>query len=299
MNFAIVYLCRGVDTNEKDITDFSSSLKKNLLTLNPVYKYKIYIIFKGWDEKKNINPKYFFKNVKFEIKFFNFSDDGFDLGAYFKVIKYIDEDYVYFFNSTSRIVDNNFFDYSLKLILSEKKLGLLGFAGSFGTPRPSIKKIFFKLKANIYENFIKKFMYFFIEIICFPYHLYLFRNFHNFPNPHIRSHVFLIKKDLYKEFSKISKYPTKKIEVLELESGKNSITQFVKKKGYFVKLVNSKNEVYDVEECDKSQTWRTGSKQYVLAEDKASLIYKKTSINLKIFKEYCAWEKIKTNLKIK
>jgi hypothetical protein len=296
MNFGIVYLCRGIDIDHQDIIDFSVSLEKNLLALEPNYRYKIYIIFKGWEEKKHINPKYFFSNIKKKISFFDFSDDGFDLGTYFKVLKYVDEEYIYFFNSTSRIIDDNFFKFSINAML-DKKLGLLGWAGSFGTLRPSIKKIFFKLKININinKNFMNAIKNLLIDIIAFPYHLYLYKNFPKFPNPHVRSNAFLIKKDLYEEFSKISKYSETKIESCELESGKNGLTKFVQKKGYDVKVINSKNKIFDIRECDKSETWRTGDKQHVLVADNGTLSYEKMPISRKLFKEYSAWEEIKTN----
>ena len=296
MNFAIVYLCRGIDIEHKDFIDFSVALEKNLLTLDINCRYKIYIIFKGWEEKAHINPKSFFSNIKKKITFFYFSDDGFDLGTYFKILKYVDEDYIYFFNSTSRIVDNNFFKYSIEAMCDDK-LGLLGFAGSFGSLHPSIKKIFFKLKINISKNIIYTLKNFLIDIVLLPYNLYLYKNFPKFPNPHIRTHVFLIKKDLYKEFSKNSKYPKTKIEACELESGKNGLTKFVLQNGYDVKVVNSKNRIFNIGECDKSETWRTGGKQHVLVADHGSLSYPKMHISRKIFKEYSAWEEIKTNFK--
>jgi hypothetical protein len=296
MNFGIVYLCRGVDINQQDIIDFSVALEKNLLKLETSHRYKVYIIFKGWNKKDHINPKSFFNNIKKKINFFYFSDDGFDLGTYFKILKYINEEYIYFFNSTSKIVNKNFFKYSIKAML-DKKLGLLGYAGSFGTLRPSIKRIFFKLKIDINKNFINTLKIFLIDIISFPYYLYLYKNFPKFPNPHIRSHVFLIQKNLYKQFSKNSKYPKTKIEVCELESGKKGLTQFVQQNGYDVKVINSKNKIYNVKECDKSETWRTGRKQLVLVADYATVFYEKMPINRKLFKEYCAWEKIKTNYK--
>jgi hypothetical protein len=296
MNFGIVYLCRGIDIDQQDIIDFSVSLEKNLLALDTNCRYKIYIIFKGWEEKKYINPKTFFSNIKKNISFFYFSDDGFDLGTYFKILKYVDEEYIYFFNSTSRIVDDNFFKFSINAMF-DKKLGLLGWAGSFGTLRPSIKKIFFKLKINIIinKNFINTIKDLLIDVIAFPRHLYLYKNFPKFPNPHVRSNAFLIKKDLYEEFSKISKYPETKIEACELESGKNGLTKFVQKKGYDVKVVNSKNKIFDIRECDKSETWRTGDRQHVLVADNGTFFYEKMPISRKLFKEYSAWEEIKTN----
>ena len=295
MNFSIVYLCRGIDIDQQNIIDFSVSLEKNLLALDTNCRYKIYIIFKGWEGKKHVNPKSFFSNIKKNINFFYFSDDGFDLGAYFKILKYVDEEYIYFFNTTSRIIDDNFFKFSLKAI-SDKKLGLLGWAGSFGTLRPSIKKIFFKFKININKNFISAIKNFLIDVILFPYDLlYLYKNFPKFPNPHVRAHAFLIKKHLYEDFSIISKYPRTKNEVLELESGKNGLTKFVQKKGFHVKVLNSKNKVFDIGECDKSETWRTGGEQHVLVTDQGHLSYEKMPISRKLFKEYSAWQKIKTN----
>ena len=243
-------------------------------------------------QKKILILNFFFSNFKSKIVFLDFSDDGFDLGAYFKALKYVNEEYIYFFNSTSRIVDNNFFKYSIKA-MSDKKLGLLGWAGSFGTLRPSINKIFFKFKININKNFISTIKNFLIDVILFPYDLlYLYKNFPKFPNPHSRSHAFLIKKNLYEDFSIISKYPRTKNEVLELESGKNGLTKFVQKKGYDVKVLNSKNKLFDIRECDKSETWRTGGKQHVLVADQGHLTYEKMPISRKLFKEYSAWQKI-------
>ena len=106
------------------------------------------------------------------------------------------------------------------------------------------------------------------------------KNFSNFPNPHIRTTAFLINSKLFYNFIKFKKI-TNKLDSLKIESGKNSLTNYLKKKKIKTFVVNSDGEKFEEKNWKLSETYCYLNKNKSIISDKHSRKYLKLSNNEK------------------
>ena len=78
-----------------------------------------------------------------------------------------------------------------------------------------------------------------------------------FPNPHIRTCAFMMKRKLFLEYADSHKFPQTKEDTWEIEHGMNSLTSFVLDKGYHVVVVNNESNVFYQNDWEIAQTYIT------------------------------------------
>lgn len=110
-----------------------------------------------------------------------------------------------------------------------------------------------------------------------------------FPNPHIRTSVFMIKRDLFLEFTGTQKYPEKKEDTYNIEHGEKSLTNFILNKGYKAVVVNRDDEIFAPEDWDKSDTYRSPGKSKSIFADRHTRFYDSADQESREIMEKCAW----------
>lgn len=86
-----------------------------------------------------------------------------------------------------------------------------------------------------------------------------------FPNPHIRSNGFMIRRELLLSFG--FKPPTTKEECYAFESGPESLTRMVQASGLSALVVGKNGIAYDIPMWPFSETFRLGSQGNLLIHD--------------------------------
>lgn len=113
-----------------------------------------------------------------------------------------------------------------------------------------------------------------------------------FPNYHIRTCAFMLKRDLFLEYADTQKFPATKDDTYEMEHGKNSITKFILNKGYKAVVVNNEGQIFLPENWVESKTFRYPGEWKPIIVDKISAYYHTVDDNYRHLLESVTWGKI-------
>ena len=114
-------------------------------------------------------------------------------------------------------------------------------------------------------------------------------NFNSFPNPHVRTTGFIIKREIFEEVTKNIKNFRNKMDAYKFESGKNNLTRKILELGLKVLIINSDFKLFEIDEWKRSKTFRQFNQEKLLIMDKISSNYEKMSDNLKFIKTIQTW----------
>ncbi|MBC7490412.1 MAG: hypothetical protein H7240_11050 [Glaciimonas sp.] len=109
-----------------------------------------------------------------------------------------------------------------------------------------------------------------------------------FPNPHIRSNGFVIRRRHLLPFFDKSRRMSKNESYL-FESGAKSLTRQLIKSQLRAVVVNSAGNIYDVEEWPRSQTFRLDIQQGLLVQDNQTRSFQKLNSAEKDVNEFMSW----------
>ena len=238
----VCYLITKFD-NEQALLDFVYNYKIN----NSGLKHDLLICFKLL-EKNQINS---LKNILKEIVYIEYIDNSFlndyDLGSYKRVAKDYSSRHILFLNSYSYPIC----DLWLKKIVDNyEDNSVIATSASYESLLSSLK--------------LKKFY----KIISYYFKLFNYRKkFNPFPNPHIRTTGFLIKAIDYLSFmnNKIIKC---KEDAWCIESGKNSLTNYLKKQRFKIYVVNSSGDKFTEDKWKLSETYNYSDQKKSVISDK-------------------------------
>ena len=236
---------------------------ENYVFYNSGHEHDLLICFKGFKNSETISEW----KKKIKISFIEFNDSNqpndFDIGSFFRIAEKYKDRNIFFIGSHCLPIFNNW----LKIFFNhfENKM-LLGSHSSYA----SISSEFLSF---YHHNYSKS-----QQLRWGIKHLFKFKL---FPNPHVRTSAFLINaKDLLScDFNR--KKFIYKIETNYFESGRNSITNQLLKKGFKVGIVNSDNKYFSINEWKKSQTYSLDNQQKLIFSDNRTNIYFKANIDKK------------------
>ena len=118
-----------------------------------------------------------------------------------------------------------------------------------------------------------------------PFHA--FRDFKRFPNPHLRSNAFMIRRELLIDLS--FELDNTKQSCNRFESGPDGLHMRIAQRGLSSVLVGADGSIYDVAQWPQSQTFRLGSQKNVLVIDNQVRNFAKMSKGEKILHERITW----------
>lgn len=217
------------------------------------YKHNLYIIFKGFANASELNEAiHVFDSIKHTPVLLE--DDSFDIGAYIELANQITEEVVCFFNTATELLMNNW----LKILLVNLLLpnvGLVGASASYESNR-GLNPLFPR-----------------------------------FPNPHIRSNAFMIKRDTFCNITNMFKIENK-FDALLCESGPMSITRQIRLKGLEALVVGRNGRGYGTEWWPTSGTFRQGNQLNLLIADNQTRAFSGLPWNAKREAMKRTWGKI-------
>lgn len=265
---------------------YLANYKEGIYSLKRFLKhYKIYrsgmrheliVCFKNFYKNTNIIQwkKVLNKNIKYKYKkvfIDNYKIDDYDWGSYRRIAKKNKNKIIFFLNSHSYPIKNNW----LKLITKHyKKKSLVGCTASYA----SLSSSFFSYPKYYRMNFLKSLIYGFFNLFRFPI----------FPNPHIRSNAFLIKglDFLSLKLTDLFQY---KLQTNMSESGWLGMTRQLKKKKFRIILANSKGEGYLEPTWIKSEVFSYKNQDNLIISDNRTRIYKSLSLKDKRKEQKFHW----------
>lgn len=149
-----------------------------------------------------------------------------------------------------------------------------------------VKNTFFKNKISCYDKKLEKGFYRDWGSVTTKGGLKFLTQFPLFPNPHIRTNGFMVEREVLLGFDPIEN--TKEACCI-FESGFDGLTNSVLRKGLEVLVVGADGLGYPMEEWIKSNTFRLGKQENLLAKDNQSSNYMKFSPEEKKIHTYLTW----------
>lgn len=207
---------------------------------------------------------------------------GQDIDAYLYAANQLKNAYLIFFNSYTIFNAKNWLEIYVNNFNGYK--GIISATASYESHYSSVFKNHphqielgkgFSYNYRKYKLFIKAALYW--RLLFKP-----------FPNAHIRTNAFMIKRELFLQLR--IKSPLKnKFEAYKVESGKNSITNQILQMGYEVGIVGRDGKYYELKECNKSNIFFQGNQENLLISDNQTERFTNASELQKKHLTYLAW----------
>ena len=259
----VCYLFTQFD-KEQSLINFVNNYKK----YNSNQKHNLIICFKLLDQISIEKLRVHLNDINY-IEFVDTSSkNDFDFGSYKRVSEMYPEDILFFLNSHSYPNCDSWLNKIVKLY---KDKTIIGTSASNQSLLSSIKlKKFFKFFGYILKKYKYK------------------KDFFKFPNPHLRTTGFLISASDYYDFIKDKKLENK-YDAWKIESGKNNLTNFFKKKNYNIIVVNSDGNHYLENNWMLSETYNYLNQSKSIISDKHARKYLDLNDENKKLSQFNTW----------
>lgn len=292
---AVVHLVRAVN-GIAPLKLFLESYQRN----DGGIEHDLIVVMKGFGQ--DIETKEYFELLSsFECRTLNVTDIGLDITAYHSVIKKYSNQYRYFcfLNSYSVIQDKKWLK-KMYTKLDAPTIGMVGASGSWhrvGEVRPHLSP----MKAAFLQTYWREYKTFFVKrwLKSFISGMGVIRdqiayinniiNFPKFPNYHIRTNGFMLSSYLLQQVT----FPSvvTKMDAYKFESGRNSLTRQVLKRGLDVLVIGKDGKGYKKEAWCKSKTFWQAEQENLLITDNQTNDYKNGDLKKRNFLSYAAWGK--------
>ncbi|HEX4372832.1 MAG TPA: hypothetical protein VHZ50_05940 [Puia sp.] len=244
--------------------------------------HQLYIIFNGVDESGV--PGEYKKNLQeYAINYIAITmQNGQDIDAYLFAAKRVEADIFLFLNTYSILLANNWlknytdaFDFP--------GVGLVGATGSFQSYYSAVfvnNALAWESDKSFKENYRK----YKLLIKTIFYWRLLFKP---FPNPHIRTNAFMVRREV---FLKITKQKlTSKFKAYQFESGRNSFTTQIINMGLQVLLVDRNGKTFDLTNWKNSYVFWRGKQEGLLVSDNQTKRYEEDEKDNRKKLTFLAW----------
>lgn len=268
MSVAVLFLARGLNGGIEAVDSFLESYRAH----SAGARHNLYLLVKAWETASGCADLQT-RAAEVGANLIDLPDDGYDWGAYMRALDTLDEDWICCLNTHSRILSENWLD-ALLSAASNAKCGYAGCTGSWGTIAPSFF-IWQKTARCLWKEEKGYIAPIKTGLITMQTLLNIgsLRDFPSFPNPHLRSNAFLLKRSHFIEFCKDRAIPKTKRDAWKLESGYQNLTVFLKERGLSPRVVGRDGTAYDCRDWIKSNTFRTPGQGNLLISDNQTRIY--------------------------
>ena len=216
-------------------------------------EHKLYVIFKGF---ANARAEREAERRLAIVPYVRIStrDLSFDLGAYAEALPSIDEERVCFLNTNVELCGE---DWLAKLIsnLDQPRVGMVSATGSY---------------ESLFDMDFR-----------FP----------KFPNPHLRSNAFALRRVLANEVFRTTAIKTK-LDAYLLESGPGGITRQVMMKGLTCLIVGRDGRGYGPDWWAISRTFRLGRQENLLVHDNMTREFDRLTVAEKVVTAHRTWGRL-------
>ena len=282
MTLAVIYIARGAGAGLPAVEAFLDAYQR----YPSGYPHRLVVATKGWEGVSGL-PDVIARLREIGADTVTLPDDGYDWGAYMRIIPDLKEDWLCLLNTHSRPLVENWLAL-LRQPASTPGVGAVGATGSWGS---------MSVTWPLFESN-------FSRLALYPARLVLgvFRlccnlgSFPSFPNPHLRSNAILMSRELFMSFCSNHDIPRSKRDAHILESGRTGLTAYLNSLGLRVQVAGADGGVYDPETWIKGGTFRVPGQPNLLVSDNQTRYYQQANNLLKRRLENAAWGVALTNL---
>mgnify|MGYP001178850163 CR=1 FL=1 len=224
---------------------------------------------------KNLNIKeinYRRKKIK-KIRHEEFIDpekkNDFDFGTYKRIAERYKHNLLFFMNGHAYPLKKNWLRY---------------YSSNYRPKRIIVSCASFESisSKSIYRHYLDNYFEFFYKII--KYHIL----FPVFPNPHFQTNNFLILGNDFLKYNFIKNLDSKE-KAWRIESGKNSLYYFFKKRNFKILVVNSDNKLFSEKNWIESHTYAIGNQSKKIMSDNHVRKYSMMNKKQKLKKRFVVW----------
>lgn len=219
--------------------------------------------------------------TNYQFVYFN---GGYDIDAYFSVANKIESEYFFFLNTNSVLLADNWLLNMYKNICLPN-VGVCSATGSWMSYRSAVfvqNSWKYDLSQSLQVNFSK----YKLLLKALFYYPFLFAS---FPNPHIRTNGFIIKRNL---FLKIKLKPIQtKIQAYIFESGRKGFSDQVLDMGFEVRMVDKNGNSFIPKNWSNANVFWYGNQENLMIEDNQTVKYIEASEEEKRLYSKLAWGK--------
>ncbi len=211
--------------------------------------------------------------------------EGQDLDCYFKAAKALRTEYIMILNSFATLKNHNWLKKYAAVFLDSGNAGLVGATAS---NQSYYSSVFQKNQAGweADKSFMHNFQKYKLFVKAFVYWRFLFKP---FPNPHIRTNGFMIRRSV---FLALQHSPFKsKFMAYRFESGRKSMTNQVLAQGYTVLVIDINGKTFEPPLWKESLTFWAGNQENLLIADNQTDLYSNASPSEKKKMAWLAWGK--------
>lgn len=263
--------------------------------------HQLVLIFKGFKEGVPLDLLGCLEGLDYTS--LTISDEGYDISAYCLAAKLLGSDFSHllFLNSYSELLGDDWLD-KLYVPLRDGKAGATGATGSWGSHYDGKSDGPLKFFSTAYEHYAlyprepwlrrlalahlgaHQHLGFWRSI---RYAYFFSRNFDPFPNPHLRSNGFMIRRDL---FLQLKPRPMKhKFDAYAFECGRDGLSKFLLNQGLRLLVVGRHGEAYESTAWSESKTFWSSNQENLLIADNRTRQYETATHQLRLQLQQSAW----------
>ncbi len=282
-DIAVVFLARGVGGGIDATRAFFDSYAQHPAGI----AHRLYIVAKGWDEQGRQELEILANTHAATI--LDVPDDGYDWGAYFRIVPQLEENLVCFLNTHSRIERSDWL--AILAALLRDQVGIVGCTASYSTVGPAfsaVLPIFMDIsKQRGLARGLLALVGALVEVLRA---VFTGRwRFPAFPNPHIRSNAFLIRRAIFQSYSALHAMPRSKIDAFALESGAKNLTRFIERQRLAALVSGADRQGYAAAQWPESATFRVPNAHNLLVSDNQTRYYERAPRHIRRILEFYAW----------
>jgi hypothetical protein len=268
VTLAVLYLWRGQDGGLDAGTLFLDSYR----ALAAGCAHELIVLLKGWHRIPGVDQARRRARAQ-AARVIELPDDGYDFGAYFRAARQVDHSLVCFLNTHSRITAERWLA-NLRDAAEQHNVGAAGATGSWGTLTPRARGPGVTLPGLAAWP-----LRFAAHIGRFP----------SFPNPHLRSNALLLPRERFLAFADAAAAPARKNGAHFLESGRGSLSAFLRVRGLRPVVVGADAKVFDAADWMASGTFRVPGQPNLMITDNQTRNYALADRRMRRILEFAAW----------
>lgn len=226
-------------------------------------EHDLLVVYKGFSSARGVE-KYEKLLESYPHRIFFVKDFGFDIRPYLLVTKLFNYRYFCFFNSFSEILSDGWLEKMYRFC-SRDDVGLVGATGSWQSLyNDAVNRKITRGRYPFLEYQMVKFCTLLKKLILRQY-------FPPFPNPHIRSNAFMIKREI---LLRVNAHPIFcKLDAWKFESGVNGLSRQVEAMNLKTIVVGRNGAGYDKECWPASQIYKQHDQSNLLVADNQTMQY--------------------------
>ena len=282
-SLALVYLARGIDGGLRSAKEFFEAYR----AFPAGCPHELIVIAKGW---AGIDGQAELLQLihSHSARLVDLPDDGFDWGGYMRLAPQLSHDWLCFLNTHSRPRVTGWLNL-LKAAADapSMNIGAVSASASWQSldipilPPPSLRKG--------YNTILIYPLRLFRNMLRLAINIRQIGDFAPFPNPHLRSNAFIIRRELFVDFAATQRIPRCKRDAALLESGRLGFSVYLANRGLKALVTGADGKVYGPEQWINSGTFRAPGQPNLLVADNQTTAYDMADQHLKRVLERLAW----------